>query len=1402
MKHLFKKMFIKGAGGGKKPPKPKPAVLKPPPEMEYSMIQSFSVAEVIDLLSDGPIEGLVNQNGNPVSDSTLLQGIYLDNTPIAESKNTQFSSIIGSYDISNIVNPFGNAFYDQGKEIKVSFRSGRPAYSRAIEYLYKRVYRPGPRSSVVNAYYNYNGLTRSLYRPTIVQSDFGWYPINLGGGHFFCNSEDTSATRIHIHCAQEKYTLGHWNSSYWWANLLPRLQSHINENLGDPNVSEWEKDLYKKKSTRLSYLSSSRNYGTAAVVISFGLKTGVQGLMNTEPIIIEELTNKSPYIDQSNIPREISFQLKGVAQSFNDLCDFLLFPEVDESEGIQRARFTGKVYGCVVITLPLSYSYVNAGGSLGDDLEYIWQLPLSIISFTNDNIKLEAIDATEVYLAGFSPPKYNFSNISAEIKHGDELQSPLSIIPSTKIDYEKKSLLIGPFRLPSYSSNSSASVQRITNDWQTAGKAYSNPTLNLRDLSSESSQDYRGSLEYARWNLVSSLDEEAKPITHIIENPNVSSFSFSLGVENLSDSLEKTVGALEVGTKTPAIVQFKVEWGKITNGVYSVYSSKTYALLAQIEGSTIIDFGNSSSAHRDLNNAIRDPSSFADIDFTSPYELPPLLPNESPSSCKRFVRLTKLSAETNSVLINKEIYLEKITENVPHKFSYPFSSLVAMRIDARSFTSIPERTYDCRLKKVKIPTNYFPLSDEGKDLRYLDHEQALLYNKTNKIYKGDWDGSFREGWTDNPAWIIYDLLTSSRYGLGQYIDESQINIWQLYKIARFCDAVDDEGFFEGVSDGNGGLEPRFSCNILFKDSVKIFDAINIVSNLFRGMTFFSNSEINFLDDRPRLPIALFTNSNVKDGLFNYSNYRRDEQFNTIEVSFLDRFDNYQSKIEYVEDAEDVRKRGPLKKMIAAEGVTSRAMARRAGQHFLYQSLKENQGVEFIAGTEALLCVPGDLIIVEDDLKTRSTNYGRILAVDYANKYITIEELYLPESFSGRITTFSPTGMSTNEELSELALKNRSRTDSFYITGSNNLISTFVTGLYRFSGYRSGFSADHPLSLPVEFPLYTGTSNGSSINRFCWYSTDITGFVFAYNKLGVDNLSSPYNKFNLNTGAFNVLDAVSLVSGVLSEVNSGYSHLQAYPHRGELHQAHQYFSGAENYYQGLLEEEINAFNVPQISTFNITGWDNDTSNNTCVLRIDKEDWNANMLNVVKDGYPYRIARQNALDSIYKIISIRESNQNEYTVIASKYDTGKFNIIENFSAAEWLPETYYSGPTIISNIDISQFDSPTIVEFTTGSVSSTGFSLTGKWTRPGQNGNYPTGYLVTLSNVLSNISIQEVITTTGISFEELSVMGKWTLSVKALAQMKVNDSIASKAHTFVAYSDISPLSKAVISNISIK
>jgi len=340
-------------------------------------------------------------------------------------------------------------------------------------------------------------------------------------------------------------------------------------------------------------------------------------------------------------------------------------------------------------------------------------------------------------------------------------------------------------------------------------------------------------------------------------------------------------------------------------------------------------------------------------------------------SIRRYVKVTKLSHETLSSLIQKSINLNKVTEIIPQRFSYPFSAIVGTKIDSRAFSQVPNRTFDAKLKKVLIPSNYFAFNEDGDDLRYTTSNGAAC------IYQGDWDGTFKLAWTNNPAWILMDLLVNKRYGLGNYIESNQIDIWELYKISRWCDKVDDNGFYYGVPDTYGGIEPRFTFNVLIKDRFNLFDMLNQVASTFRGSVYYMNSLITFDCDRIKPPIGEFTNNDVKEGIFNYTNHKKDDEFTAVDVSYMDSKDNFKPKIEYVEDSDGIRKKGILKKSLTTLGTTSRGQARRIGKHFLYQVGKELTNVTFTTDLKALLYKPGDLLYIKDEMYNANKNFGYI-----------------------------------------------------------------------------------------------------------------------------------------------------------------------------------------------------------------------------------------------------------------------------------------------------------------------------------------------------------------------------------------------------------------------------------------
>jgi hypothetical protein len=1375
MKHVNKKLLIRGAGKGA--PKPKPAILNPPKLGGFKTVASYSVAEIIDLISDGPIEGLVDQNSQTLN-KDIFKGIYLDNTPIQNTENVSAAKIYNNVSISNFTNAI-SSIYLQGDTFKtIAIKNKIVKESEGVFFAKFK-----------------NPNNDDVYRTSVPLYEKSW-----AYAYYLADLVALKSSTPYWKLASNKIEIHHGSPIARNSAILVDFEKHLldSSKTGGDEKTKSIAQANIKTLVKVKNLMNQSNYVS---------DKRVAGKVNTSFIIID--LGVQALLPANEIPssRDIDFSITGLSDKF-DYVYILSQPEISNKPGTSSDKvYTGNVRSIVIIATPL----IEISRS---KTEYWYSFPTSLLTALNKNLQLYAKEKS-LNITGLANDLFNFSNVSCEFKNGQENQTSLSKFDKVFNDYAYEARLLGPFI-----KSDAQAIQRIiinAKDTQfklgAAGVNKNNLTVSQTSLiaGQEGSQDSRAAKNYSDWNNENEKkDYDSLAVTHTIENPFVDKVSLSIIVNSLSDTMHITtagiedVGSLEAGSKIPSIVAIKIETGKITNGEKKDDKSYSYSIVGLIEGACVIDFGaDYSEAENLLKDSVRliDGENLNDANLTRPFDLPTLENGEDPSTTKRYIKVVKISCETNSVLINKEIALGKVTEIIDQKLSYPFSAIAGIKLDARAFGAIPERSYDCKLKKVKIPSNYNITDDDTLlDIRYV--KNAKNYTTTKQIYKGDWDGSFKEGWTDNPAWILYDLLTSKRYGLGAYVEESQVNKWELYKIAKFCDAVDEEGYFIGVSDAVGGLEPRFSCNILFKEQTKVYDAINIIANLFRGIVFFGGSEIHFLDDRPRTPIALFSNANAKDGIFNYSNTRRDLQFNTVEVVYLDRFDNYKTKVEYIQDEQDIRKRGVFKTTINTSGVTSRAMARRVGQHIIYQTTKENQTVDFDAGLESLLCRPGDLIIIEDEMKTRSTNYGRILDVDLVNKKLRIDNQFDTSQYTGFITVYTPTGYSTSSELDELALTRRQRVEQFSITGDFFGNSTYSTlrGTYKFSGYTSGFN--NP-PYPVQFPLYTGTGSAGQ-KLYCYYNTGATGFVFATGLPFQNN--DTYDKIITNTGVFFGADISSLAleSGDSSNYTGfAYSSIASNKRTSPSGQV----SGAINWNtklyrmsQGVLDSEIDTYNLSQITKISLTGYDN-TVDYGSVISLNTGDPNINFLPVVKAGSVYRIERQLASDQIYKIISIRENSQNEYGITASRYDTGKFETIEKSITEDFLENTYYTGVVKVGNTQVKQVEMPRITEFSGINLSTNGFNLTGRWTS-GAGGSI-TGFRASISNSLAGYSSSKTVNATGVLFEELTDIGNWDLSVTALASQNNINSSAATTGTFVAYTgDITTTTKPAIVGFSLQ
>lgn len=342
------------------------------------------------------------------------------------------------------------------------------------------------------------------------------------------------------------------------------------------------------------------------------------------------------------------------------------------------------------------------------------------------------------------------------------------------------------------------------------------------------------------------------------------------------------------------------------------------------------------------------------------------------------IRCRRITPDSTSALLANKTIFEAYTEIVDGKLSYPNSALVAIKVDASQFQSVPVRSYDMKLLRVKIPSNY---------------------NPSTRVYSGSWDGTFIVAWTDNPAWIFYDLLTNERYGLGSFIPEAQVDKWGLYTIAQYCDEL--------VPDGFGGTEPRFTCNVYFQAAAEAYKVIQDLASCFRGMVYWANGTITAVQDSPQEAAFLFNTSNVLDGIFTYQGSSAKARHTVAIVTWNDPEDSFRQKVEYVEDADAIARYGVIETQIAAFGCSSRGQANRVGRWLLYTEQSQTEVVLFKTGLNGATCRPGDVIKIADPARAGSRRGGRIVSASGAN--ITVDQPLSINPATHSISAILPNG---------------------------------------------------------------------------------------------------------------------------------------------------------------------------------------------------------------------------------------------------------------------------------------------------------------------------------------------------------------------------------------------------------
>ena len=331
----------------------------------------------------------------------------------------------------------------------------------------------------------------------------------------------------------------------------------------------------------------------------------------------------------------------------------------------------------------------------------------------------------------------------------------------------------------------------------------------------------------------------------------------------------------------------------------------------------------------------------------------------------RNVYIQNLTAEQENFKVKFSCGLSSVTEITRKNLSYPSSAYVGIVMDAENNPSIPTRTFDLKLKKVKVPSNY---EDMGEGFDGPVREDR---------HPGVWNGTFKSEleWTDNPAWILYDLITNDRYGLGEYIKETEIDKFQLYKIAKYCDKLVNTSKKGDLSDFV--KERRYTCNLILENAQDAYKTINEISSVFRGIAFYNANQIFISENSLKESILTFNNSTVLSGGFSYAGVSKDARFTAVRVAYKDKDDGYLPKYEYIEDPEGILRFGLKEKEVSAVGCTSRDQALRLGRWILATSNFEEETVSFKTDSQVEYIQPGDVFTVRDEIRAGVRTGGRI-----------------------------------------------------------------------------------------------------------------------------------------------------------------------------------------------------------------------------------------------------------------------------------------------------------------------------------------------------------------------------------------------------------------------------------------
>jgi len=324
------------------------------------------------------------------------------------------------------------------------------------------------------------------------------------------------------------------------------------------------------------------------------------------------------------------------------------------------------------------------------------------------------------------------------------------------------------------------------------------------------------------------------------------------------------------------------------------------------------------------------------------------------------LRVRRITPNANSGTIADMMTIAGYTEIIDEKLRYPNTALLYIEFDAQQFQNIPAVTVKCKAKRWPVPSNYDPIA---------------------RTYTGVWDGTFKQAWTNNPAFVTYGVCVEDRFGLGKRIKSWMVDKWEMYRIAQYCD--------QQVPNGQGGQEPRFLCDMNLQGRAEAWTLLRDLSAIYRGMVYWAHGSLFMQADMPRAQDIdyVFTRANVIDGEFVYGGAERNTHYSRALVSYDNPANNYDTDVIPVTDNALQRRYRDRPVEISAIGCTRASEAQRRGKWALLSN-SQDRTVTFKTGMEGRIPLPGYVIPVADELVAGRPNGGRISAA--AGRVITLD----------------------------------------------------------------------------------------------------------------------------------------------------------------------------------------------------------------------------------------------------------------------------------------------------------------------------------------------------------------------------------------------------------------------------